>query len=519
MFNDCPSELNPEPLALEPVKSAEDLFDMVQELAQVGTWSWNIQHNNVTWSKQLFEIFGISEQRESASFEAYLERIHPEERESSRRVIEQALQNKSEFAHKERIIRSTGEERLLSCRGRVLLDAHGNPEYLVGVCMDITEREKLSRSAKLTNRLAGVGQLAAGVAHELNNPLTYAHQAVHELEEQWDSLDKNGQQLLRDLSIGIERMSTIVSDLKILSRPNLPDVGGLSLARVTESAVRLAANELRHRASVEMRLDPKVKIRGSDAKIGQVLMNLIANSAQAMSEQTAGEQKLHIRVRQDEQFGYVEVEDNGKGLPVADPEVLFSPFYTTREESGGTGLGLHICRRICQELGGTVTLHRLPQGTRACMSLPLEPYSEDSAAPKSIPPSSGARQKRLRILIVDDDHLVQRALNRMLKGFDVVTLSSGQELLAFADRIVEFDLVICDLMMPALSGSQTLLELERLNTPGLERFVFLTGGALTDETLKFLENAKHPILEKPISTRNLLELISTFSENAQVARP
>ncbi|MCP3141158.1 hybrid sensor histidine kinase/response regulator [Pyxidicoccus xibeiensis] len=363
-------------------------------------------------------------------------------------------------------------------------------------------------------RARSLGIVAAGLAHEINNPLAYTTGNLEYLKQRLPCPHTSGggltdecQQVLSEALEGASRIRRIVADLGSLSLRDGEEEEPVDLRAVVESTLRMAANQLRHRAPVVREYgDALPPVRGSTTKLGQVVLNLVLNAAQAIPEGRYSEHRITVALRAEGDGVLMALSDTGRGIP---PEVLpriFDPFFTTRRVGGGMGMGLAICRDILCSLGGRIGVRSEPgQGTTVEVYLPRAEHTEHEARVVVETPASSAK----RVLAVDDEPRVLDLLRRLLRGHELVTATNGREALERLREDREFDLILCDLMMPELTGMDVYAAVRDL-WPGLqERIVFITGGAFTPETQRFLQNVTNPLLAKPFEPAQLRELVAT----------
>lgn len=376
----------------------------------------------------------------------------------------------------------------------------------VAVFRDVTAERRAQEQLIVADRMASLGLLAAGVAHEINNPLA-AVMANLELIE--DDLIATGQdigelgEMLADAQEGARRVQAIVRDLKTFSRPR-PGTGAgatADLARVLESSARMAHNEIRHRARLEMELPPLPAVHGTSSRLGQVFLNLLMNGAQAIAEGAAHENVIRVTATVEGERVTVRVSDTGEGMDEETQRKLFTPFYTTKERRGGTGLGLAICHRIVSEVGGDIRVRsRRGEGTEFAVALRVARLEGDEALPRT---ASEPSPPRSRILVVDDEPSIGVAVRRVLSRDHAVEIETDPEVALARLREERFDLVLCDLMMPKLGGPEFHAELTRL-APDLARsMIVLTGGAFTASAREFLARHENVCIEKPFEVRGL----------------
>jgi signal transduction histidine kinase/CheY-like chemotaxis protein len=395
----------------------------------------------------------------------------------------------------------------------------------VGLVDDLTERKHIEARLAEADRMASLGRLSAGVAHEINNPLTYVRTGVElaarEAELLHDALERYGfeaewrrlRSSLHSCVEGVERVREIVAGLKAFSRSDDAPPKRVSLEACVDTAVNLAWNEIRHRATLEKSYGGVPPVIGSETRLVQVLVNLLVNAAQAIPVGDRSHHKITVRTYAlPGSRVAVEVEDTGRGMG---PEVLrhiFEPFWTDKARGEGTGLGLSICHGIISAAGGEIDVRSNPGvGSLFRVVLPEAPRGEAEAAPerasaaaKSAPPA----QEKSRVLIVDDEPRLAWTLRMALSDqHDVVAVGTGKEAIERLLGGERFDLVLCDLMMPEVSGMDVFEAVTTAHPELTSRFVFMTGGAFTDRARAFLQDPRVRRLEKPFLIEDVEALI------------
>jgi len=451
--------------------------------------------------------------------------IHPDDHELIRRRVEQLLATGKPAPPQElRFVRSDGTSYDIETVA-LGIEFDGAPSVLV-MARDITERKRMQAQLAQADRMVVMGTLAAGVGHEINNPLTYVlsnlalagddvEQLRRELEQQtpaladsqgWSSRLKDLREMVTEAHAGADRVRLIVRDLKIFSRQSEERRAAVDVREVLDFSIKMSFNEVRSRARLLKEYEAVPNVYADGARLGQVFLNLLVNAAQAIPEGNVPGNEISVRVRRDVPGRVaVEVSDTGTGIA---PDVLpriFDPFFTTKPVGAGTGLGLSICHGIIQSLGGDITVRsELGRGTTFTVLLPAASTLSDSEEARA----ASVESRRGHILVVDDEPAVGRALARTLGLHHTVTVvESGQEAL---ERLLSggpFDAVFCDLIMPDLSGMELYERLRELK-PGLAaRFVFMTGGAFTPRAREFLKAVPNGWLEKPFDAQQLLRLL------------
>jgi PAS domain S-box-containing protein len=389
----------------------------------------------------------------------------------------------------------------------VSFEFEGVPSILT-MARDVTERRTLEARLEQADRLAALGTMAAGVAHEINNPLAYLMLNLEWIarklpEASPDSASIEGlTEMLKEARLGAERVATIVRELRSFSRADGDTRRLVDLEAVVRSAIRIAWHEVRHRARVSTFFSPILPLWANESRVEQVALNLLLNAAQSMPEGRT-ENDIRISVRPGEPGRAVlEVADNGQGIP---PEVvarIFDPFFTTKPPGIGTGLGLSICHGIVSSLGGHITVHSTPgEGTTFRVVLPTATDEESAAASEPArEPISERSGKRARVLVVDDEIQIANTLRELLSiEHDVFATTSGRDALGLVRAGQDFDVIFCDLMMPGMGGIELFRRI-RDQRRGLERrIVFMTGGAFTTRAAEFLASVDNRRIEKPFS--------------------
>jgi signal transduction histidine kinase len=377
-----------------------------------------------------------------------------------------------------------------------------------------SERRTLQEQLLLSDRMVSVGTLAAGVAHEINNPLAAlmanVEFAIQELQrvvatappELRDGFTEV-QEALHDAHESADRVRLIVRDVKVFSRPDEERRGPVHVHRVLESTSRMCWNEIRHRARLVKDFAPVGHVMGNEARLGQVFLNLMVNAAQAIPEGAADSNEIRVATWTANGSVIIEVRDTGSGISPDLVGRIFDPFFTTKPIGTGTGLGLAICQRIIASMGGSIVVEsKLGHGTSFRVMLPEIPApAQDEESPAAPTPVSA---QRARILVIDDESSVVSVVRRILSDRHEITgVTSGREALALVGEGQSFDVILCDVMMPEMTGMDVHDALV-LHHPALaERMVFMSGGVFTQRARLFLDNATNRVIDKPFDVATL----------------
>jgi signal transduction histidine kinase len=396
----------------------------------------------------------------------------------------------------------------------------------------------------LSERMASVGTLAAGVAHEINNPLAFMVMnldfAAAELNAAVDrasigggassadscqdpaacaaagggvatrSLREAAEAIHRSLE-GADRVRHVVQDLTMFSRVDDDNVGVTDLREVLKACIQMTRNELRHRAQVVEELGVGLPVRASKARLGQVFLNLLMNAAQAIPAGAADRNEVRVTARSVEGGrALIEICDTGQGIPEEVLPRIFEPFFTTKPVGEGTGLGLSICHGIVSRLGGEIQVETRPgEGSVLRVLLPIAEVAEEAPRAKA----EVAAVPRRRLLVIDDEVMLGEAMRRMLRDeHDVDLETSARVALRRLCAGERYDGIFCDLMMPEMTGMEFYEELSQRLPGESERVIFITGGAFTAPAREFLQGVRNLWLTKPFGKGLLQETLKRLLE-------
>ena len=392
-------------------------------------------------------------------------------------------------------------------------DVDGQVSYLVATHRDVTAQKQLQAKLVSAERIAAVGTLAAGVGHEINNPLAYL---MLSLEGVSQSLARGPEGLaearasLDSAREGAERIRVIVRDLKVFSRQQGEERAMLDVNEVVVPALRMAAHAVRPRARLVEDFGQPPKVLGSEARLGQVMLNLLVNALQAIPEGSPEHHEVRVRTGRDDMGrALVEVSDTGCGMAPPVLARIFDPFFTTKSWGEGTGLGLAICQQIIQAHGGELRVSSEEgKGSSFTVLLPsAESRPAKTPVPRAVTPAPVLPPRR-RILIIDDEPRLAQSMRMLIEPtHDVFVTTRGAEALAWVNEGQRFDLVLCDLQMPGTTGMDVYAHLSAHVPELAERLVFISGGAYTQATRDFVRSVRNRILEKPVRPDELLATI------------
>ncbi len=391
------------------------------------------------------------------------------------------------------------------------------------LCRDITADLALERERANQERLATVGSLAAGVAHEINNPLAYVIANVQyalDSINQWQmregdpTLDPERRraqikEALYEANEGARRVQRIVSDLKALARQGEDRVEPIDVENTLQWAIGVTMPEIRLRARLVRDFDPMPRVRGDEARLGQVFVNILLNAAQAIPAGRPQDHEIRIRAGRratNDRRVFVEVLDTGPGIREEHMRRIFDPFFTTKPRGVGTGLGLSICHEIVASMRGSLTAENRPKGgAKFVVELPVHvAQPQPVAPPRSRPPPP---VRAARILVIDDEALAAKALARILREHEVEITDHAPTGLKLALE-ARFDVIFCDLMMPDLTGMAVHDAVSQQCPEAAQRMIFVTGGTFTDEARTFAARYAARCLFKPFDTSQVRTAIA-----------
>lgn len=447
------------------------------------------------------------------------------------------------------------EFRMSSRQGRAMVsEVTAIPMVLSGrlvmvlVVRDVTHSRRMRADLEQANRLATVGVLAAGVAHEINNPLNYImlnlETARRDLEdsrnqcepEERDALDEVDDRLGTAL-LGTERVRDIVKSLNSFARVDVRPTR-IRVREVIEKASAMAVAEIRLKAKLVVDVDDSTEVTGVEGRLCQVVLNLLVNAAHAIEDGRPEEHEIRVSTHTFEDRVCITVSDTGTGIAEDRLSKIFDPFYTTKAPGKGSGLGLSLCRNYIHSHGGRIHVtSELGRGSQFHVELPVlhegpadvtpidarrvVPTSGQSSLEFDARPAATRRPPKLRsvdavapsaarrrVLVVDDEELIRGVLGAVLQErYEVETAYSGDDALAKIRANQHYDLVLCDLMMAEGSGMDVYASLANDDPDMCERIVFLTGGAHTEESSEFLEDVDPPVAFKPLAREEVLSIV------------
>ena len=498
------------------MSSPSELLSEVQRLLHFGIAEITLPDYTVTWSDELFRIYGWLPGTVKPSRETLLERVHPADVERVRREFLRATRTPSDEPIEYRIVLPTGELRTLQARAHLVCDASGAPLRMVATTHDITDHKETAARLVFTDRMASVGTLAGGVAHEINNPLAFISAHLELIAQELGTSAGDVPSMLSDTRAGVDRIKNIVRGLQAFSSTDEDQRSQLDVQRVLELALLMTDNQIRHRAQLVRSFGPMPDVVANPATLAQVFLNLLVNAAEAIPEGEMQRHTITVSTRTDDAgWAIVEIRDTGRGIAREIQNQIFDPFFTTKPIGQGTGLGLSMCHGIVRALGGEVGFTTSPgAGTVFRVALPPAIAPVRELAPPPAPPPQLEKTTPTRLLIVEDEVVFAHALRRLLQRdkHSITIVHEGKEALARAEAGERFDVIVCDLMMPAMSGMELHAKLSTVAPDQAARVIFLTGGAFSPMAKQFLDRVPNAWFEKPCDLERLRAAIRSVAQ-------
>ncbi|HYQ41746.1 MAG TPA: response regulator [Polyangiaceae bacterium] len=413
------------------------------------------------------------------------------------------------------------------------------------------ERERRAQAARLeeTDRLALLGTVAAGVGHEINNPLSFAignleiideampalraemaglldpsatleqREAIERVLQRFDEL----RGLLADSRAGVGRVRMLVRNLRSLSARPAERRELLDLSKVVDASVSMASGQIKYRATLIRNYRDSARVLGDEGRLCQVFLNLLVNAAQSMEPDRFESNRISVSTLLEGDWSVVEIRDTGRGMSKTLQSRIYEPFFTTRGAEGGTGLGLSISKDLVAAHGGRIEAQSEPgRGSVFRVYLPLPKNEAEARLAQSAPPPVSAviptaPAVHPRVWVLDDEPLVGQIIARSLQArCEVWVASEPRELLARLAAGETFDVCCCDLMMPQMTGMEVRARIAEGWPQLLPRMIFVTGGPSTQEGREFISRPDVLVLDKPFDVENLRSTVQRVLNAAAV---
>lgn len=508
------------------LRVSEERLNEAERLAKIGRWELELKSNRLHWSDEVFSIFELEPQQFKATYEAFLDNIHPDDRERVNLAYSDSLKHKTPYKIEHRLLLKNGAEKTVVEFCESHFDDAGNPLRSIGMIQDISEQKQaqqeklhLEKQLRDAQKMEAIGTLAGGIAHDLNNILTpimgYTSLAISQLSMS-DPIADN----LTNIEKGAIRARELIEQILLFSRQAETKQSPMKLQSVVSEAMRLLQVSIPPSISIELKLDTNSdEILADASQIHQLIMNLCTNAWHAMEpeggtltvelEQLSGTEELvsqHPNLSADE-YLCLSVKDTGPGIDSKHIDNIFEPFFTTKSVGEGTGLGLAVVHGIVTDHNGLITVQS-ESGKGATFRVFLPLYKGMKKAADTGRKPSVLQRGIESIMIVDDDISVSGVMEAMLKnlGYRVTTFTDSVNALEELSRAAEkYDVLISDLKMPKLTGLELIKRLQRSNTRISTIIMSGDSSTITAQSAQDLGISK--VLSKPITMSELAEVV------------
>ena len=489
------------------------------------------------------EVLGVEHPRVVLG-QGWFQFIPPDERDAVRELHHANISG-GKVAHRRiegRVLTAAGELRRVVWHNAVIRNAQKEIVGTLSSGEDITERRALEVKLAQADRLSSMGTLAAGVAHEINNPLSYILYNLESLSEDLptligamrqfqerllaqfgaDTIDEIAgsaarkmnplvlddiQNRFKDALEGTYRIRDVARGLGTFSRVEEDQVVPVNLTHVIDVALSMAANEIKYRARLFKDYGKNLPtVLASEGRLSQVFLNLVINASHAIDEGDLENNEIRVKTWAEGEQVCAQVRDTGSGIAAENQGKIFEPFFTTKGIGVGSGLGLAISKGIVEGFGGTIEVES-ELGTGTCFTIRLPVRAAKQATVEPPAEADEGPKLRGRVLVVDDEAGLRAAMVRMLREHETIQASSGAEAREILEHDQAFDVIISDMMMPDISGMELHQWLAETHPALAAELIFVTGGAFTPLARKYLGKISNIRLEKPFNSANFKKIV------------
>lgn len=509
-------------LSLEALEN-QSMLEMLAHASEVGLWEWDLETNEVNFSQRWCEMLGYKKEEVRPTPFFWQDNLHPDDAEHAIKACRDYLEERtSVYEVKFRMKHKDGHWVPILNKGKIMKwDINGKPLRFAGTHFDMTHlaamEEKLEHQRKISQhqaKLASIGQLAAGVGHEINNPLAIIKGYLMNIEDDLRKEKVENQQIfymLNKINIASDRIVNIVKGLRTFSRSDTDQLSSFEFTEALEESF-LLLKDIYQKEGIDInyikKTTQKLFVFGNRGRLQQVVVNLFANAKDA----TEGQQKRSITLELKQQGNDLSItlSDNGCGIASDIKDKIFDPFFTTKYVNKGTGIGLSLVSSIIKEHDGSIHVDSEP-GVGASFTITL-PLDKSLAQPVEIVPQAAAPKptigQSLRVLLVDDEEDIRAILTIMLRsmGMEVTIAENGRKALdTFQEHT--FDLILTDLKMPVMDGKTLIHAIKSDKRNSGAKCILMTGGV--DSSLDELQVGTeiHALLPKPFDEHDLKKKI------------
>ena len=447
----------------QDLRQSEQRLRYAERLAHVGHWHWDIKSNRLTWSEEVFRIFGQSPEK-PPTYEAFFRMILPAYRDRVRSALRDCLSDKRGSTVEFEVARPDGDVRTVTSTAEASLDENGAPQRVFGILQDITDSRRAQEESFARQKLESVGTLASGIAHDFNNLLGgVMAQAELALEEY--HAGSSPEEELKRIRDGAIRGSEIVRQLMIYAGKESEAVGLVDVTQVARGMIELLKVSIsKHAALVTDFGEDLPAVRGSTGQIQQIVMNLVTNASESLEDRDGVIRVTTRRLNIDPgeavskgiaegDYVQLEVADTGRGMSLETQARVFDPFFTTKSQ--GHGLGLGVVRGIVRGLGGAIHLSsQVAKGTTFQIFLRSTGIMTGASGPHPSAQES-SRPLAATILVVEDDDSLRVALAQILRrrGFETLDAANGADAINLLRAgSIKIDMMLLDMTIPGPSS-------------------------------------------------------------------
>ena len=512
-FNRMASEINRRTIE---IKESENKLKEAQRIAKIGNWDWDIVKNELHWSDEIYNIFGLNKEEISLTYETFINLIYPADREFVKNSVYDALYNKKPYSIDYRIVLTDGKEKIVHGEGMVILNGNDEPVRMLGTIQDVTEKKKLEDQLKHSQKMEAVGILAGGIAHDFNNILSaimnYSNLLIMKRKE--DEMTKKFAEQILEAS---RRGAGLTRGILAFSRKQPMNMQVVDLNEIIRMVEKMLKRMIGEDIELTIRLKDKPLIVNVDeVQIDQVMMNLSTNARDAMPkggsiivstdifELDEGYIRSHGYGAAGD-FAMISFRDTGIGMDEETRMRIFEPFFTTKEFGRGTGLGLSISFGIIKQHNGFINVYSEPnKGTEFKIYLPIT--SEKPRVIESVEVTLSLNGTET-VLLAEDEREVRETTKAILEehGYKVIEAVDGEDAVQkFIENKDGIKLIISDMIMPKKSGKEAYDEIRKIS-PDI-KVVFMSGYTADLLTEKDIHKGLDLIL-KPVASKELLKKV------------
>ncbi len=475
--------------AVQELERSESRLAEAQRIAKLGSWELNLVTDELTWSDELYEIFEIDKAEFGASYEAFLNAIHPEDRDMVDRAYTDSVRKHSDYEADYRLLMRDGSIKFAQAQGRTYYDAGDKPLRSVGTIQDISRLHDMEMQLRHAQKMEAVGTLVGGIAHDFNNKLAAITGNLYLAQRGVDAQSEIGERLKSVEKLSFEA-ADMVQQLLTFARKDKVEQHPVSLLSFIKEAAKLNRVAIPEDIafSVDYGKGPLI-VMGDITQLQQLFLNLLTNARDALEgvekaridvslyyyEPAADFLDRHPEAADIKAYACIQVRDNGHGIAPEHLEQMFDPFFTTKEVGKGTGLGLAMVYGVVQSHRGIIEVEsKEEQGS--CFSIYLPIYGDTDGVNTTGLQREVVAGQGETILLADDDVTVLNAFADVLTSlqYRVLTARNGREAVElFHQHAGEVDLVILDIIMPEMKGPQVAEELRKID-PDV-RLLFASG--------------------------------------------